>query len=340
MKRNLLLLCMACSALAHAQFSGTYAPANWTLTRQNSANSTASQFGTVNTAGAPNNIQINGPDGQTNNYAIIRYSITLSQTSTVSFNYSLINEDMFDWGSDAFFWGFNNTKIDSASTGSGTVTISVSAGQTLVLGVGSIDDQGGPVRATISNFSVTTTPLPVSGSSLSVKASGNINVLNWTTYTEDNNQGFEIQRSLDARTFNLIGFVSSKSAMGHSKTALDYTFSDNAATKGAVYYRYRQVDRDGGESYSNVVIMQPAAATAQSSWMVYPNPLNNTEALSLNNRSEGTLKLFDAKGTLVHTQYVGKQAKIQLPAHLTAGTYFTVLQTVAGRKQSATLVIQ
>ncbi|MBL7706548.1 MAG: T9SS type A sorting domain-containing protein [Taibaiella sp.] len=341
MKRNLLFFCMALSSMAHAQFSGTYAPANWTITYLNINNSTAAASGTVNVSGAPNSILINGPNSGTMAYASIKYSIVVNQASMVSFNYTINNTDQDGFDFDNLFWGRNATMIDSVSaTGSGTASFPVNAGDLLVIGVSANDDQLGPVIATISNFSVTATPLPVSGTALNIKAAGITNVLHWTTYMEDNNKGFEIQRSFDARTFTPIGFVPSHSATGHSKTALDYTFPDKNTAQPVVYYRYRQVDHDGMESYSNVVVMKQASATHQKVWSVYPNPVTKAQALSLNNRSEGTLKLFNAQGTLVHTQYVGKQAVLQLPAHLVAGTYFTVLQAVAGKQQTATLVIR
>lgn len=341
MKRNLLFFCMALSSMAHAQFSGTYAPANWTITHFNNANSTAAAYGSVNTSGAPNSIVITGPNGQTMQYASIRYSIPISQASTVSFSYTINNTDADGPGYDQLLWGTGNTLSDSVSNnGSGTASVSVAAGQNFVLAVSAIDDQQGPILATISNLVVTTVALPVKSSELAVTISGTENVLHWTTYMEENNKGFEIQKSFDARTFTPIGFVPSKSATGHSKTALDYTFSDKNAAQPVVYYRYRQVDHDGLESYSNVVVVKQASATHQKVWSVYPNPVIKTQALSLNNRSEGTLQLFDAKGALVHTQYVGRQAVLQLPAHLVAGTYFTVLQAVAGKQQTATLVIR
>ncbi len=340
MKLNLLLLCVTCSTMAHAQFSGTYAPANWTITHTNSAgNSSAAVFGTVDTSGAPNSITINGPDGNTNAYSSISYSIVASQAGTVSFSYSITNADVPE--ADFLFWGKNTTMIDSVGpspTGSGTVNFQIAAGERLVIGVSTIDDQLGALNATISNFSVTA-PLPVEGTALRGTVTGTGNLLNWTTFNEANNKGFEIQRSLDARTFASIGFIPSKSATGDSKTALDYTFSDNAATQEAVYYRYRQVDRDGGESYSNVVVLKQATAVNKKVWSVYPNPVTPFQALSLNNLNEGTLRLFNASGILVHTQYVNKQAVLPLPAHLVPGTYFAVLQTVTG-KQSTALVIQ
>lgn len=338
MKRNLLFLCMAMSSMVHAQFSGTYAPSNWTISHSNSANSTATQFGSVDISLAPASIVINGSDGGSGSISTIRYSIPITQAGTVSFNYSINNSDGPDW--DYFFWGTDNTVIGSLGNSvSGMVNIPVSAGQTLVLGVSSVDDIGGNLRATISNFSAPgSTALPVSGKDLNVRHSGMANVLTWTTFIEENNKGFEIQRSFDARNFYTIGFVASKAAGGHSKVELDYTFVDQDASAPVNYYRYRQTDNNGLESYSNVVIIKGAASAVQPAWTVYPNPVTKSQSLSMNNRTEGILNLFDIKGRLVYTQPVSKLARISLPVHLTSGTYFLVLKTAAGN-QSATLAI-
>lgn len=340
MKRNLFLLSMAVSGMAHAQFSGTYAPANWSTIYYNTSNSTAPAAGSVNASGAPNSIVIAGPNSGTMMYANIRYTIPLSQASTVSFSYTINNTDVDGPGYDQFFWGVGNTRSDSVSnSGSGTASISVGAGQNFVLGVSARDDQQGPIYATISNLVVTTVPLPVKGSGLDIKISGTGNVLQWTTFSEENNEGFEIQKSFDAKDFFVIGFVPSKAASGHSKATLAYTFNDKELTQPVMYYRYRQVDHDGEESYSNVVIAKKTMVTTPRIWAVYPNPVTKTQSLSLNNREAGTLTLFDIKGTLVHTQSVQQQATVKLPEHLTAGTYFAVLTTAAG-KQSSNLVIK
>ncbi len=340
MKRNLFLLSMAVSGMAHAQFSGAYAPANWSTIHYNASNSTATAAGSVNTSGAPNSIVIAGPNSGTMMYANIRYTIPLSQASTVSFSYTINNTDVDGPGYDQFFWGVGNTRSDSVSnSGSGTASISVAAGQNFVLGVSAIDDQQGPINATISNFVVTTVALPVKGSDLDIKISGTENVLQWTTFSEENNRGFEIQKSFDAKDFSAIGFVPSQAANGHSKVTLSYTFSDKELTQPVMYYRYRQVDHDVGESYSNIVIAKKTTVSTPLIWTVYPNPVTKTQSLSLNNRGAGTLTLFDVKGALVHTQLVKQQATIKLPAHLLTGTYFAVLTTAVG-KQSSTLVIK
>jgi len=49
--------------------------------------------------------------------------------------------------------------------------------------------------------------IPVELTSFTASTSNNQIVLNWTTASELNNEGFEIQHSLDNETFTRIGFV-------------------------------------------------------------------------------------------------------------------------------------
>lgn len=327
------------ATLAHSQFSGAYAPSNWTTKRVNSANSNATLFGTVNTSGAPASIVIKGSDGYTDNYASITYSILVNQTGTVKFNYSISNEDVP--GADFLFWGKNNTRIDSvgpAPTGNGTVTFPITAGQTLVIGVSAIDDQLGSLTATISNFSISGT-VPVKGSPLSVSKDKTARLLNWTTFVENNNKGFELQRSYDAITFSTIEFINSAAINGNSDHNLAYTYRDISAAKPAMYYRYKQIDLDGNQSYSNVVFINDATAKFNTALNVAPNPVMNTQIITLNNTLEGTLLLYNAQGVLVYKEMVGKMAKVKLPIGLSSGTYFTVLKTLT-IEQSATIVVQ
>ena len=66
--------------------------------------------------------------------------------------------------------------------------------------------------------------LPVSLTSFSGYKEGNSNKLLWTTASENNNNGFEVQRSSDGANFTAIGFVVSKAIGGNSTSELNYNF--------------------------------------------------------------------------------------------------------------------
>ncbi len=97
-------------------------------------------------------------------------------------------------------------------------------------------------------------PLPVELSVFNGHLMGNDVFLTWSTESESNNAGFEIERSYDGDNFERIA---SKSGAGNSEEKLWYSFEDfdvkNAALGNAVYYRIKQINYDQTYSYSWVV---------------------------------------------------------------------------------------
>ena len=58
--------------------------------------------------------------------------------------------------------------------------------------------------------------LPITVFNFSGEVQGKQNLLHWTTATEENNTGFEVQRSSDGINFKKIGFVNTKAINGNS----------------------------------------------------------------------------------------------------------------------------
>ncbi len=102
--------------------------------------------------------------------------------------------------------------------------------------------------AKISLFPTTT--LPVEWGYFRLNELNNDVVIEWQTLTETNNNRFEIQKSTDENIFTTIG---SLPAAGNSNTPQYYSFTDNQLEAGITYYRIRQIDFDGKESFSNVL---------------------------------------------------------------------------------------
>jgi len=78
------------------------------------------------------------------------------------------------------------------------------------------------------------------------------NLLNWETETESNSDRFVIEKSINAVQFNAIGEVA---AAGNSTDVRRYSFTDNDNSP-VVYYRIRQVDRDGKMQHSPVAVIR------------------------------------------------------------------------------------
>lgn len=123
--------------------------------------------------------------------------------------------------------------------------------------------------------------LPVDLLSFSGYKDGSRNQLRWTTSTEQNNKGFEVQRSLDGINYSPIGFVNSLAPGGYSTNEIDYAFTDNNVTGLKQFYRLRQVDFDGKYKISNIVLLKsdkPAVITIDG---MFPNPATTTINLLL-----------------------------------------------------------
>ena len=118
--------------------------------------------------------------------------------------------------------------------------------------------------------------LPIDLLTFSGYKDGTRNQLKWTTSTEQNNSGFEVQRSLNGVNYSPIGFVNSIANGGNSTVQLNYTFTDNNVTGLRQYYRLRQVDLGGYNRLSNVVLIKSDRPTMITIDGIFPNPATTT----------------------------------------------------------------
>jgi Secretion system C-terminal sorting domain len=111
--------------------------------------------------------------------------------------------------------------------------------------------------------------LPVELLSFSGKYTEGGNLLTWTTANEVNNKGFDIER-LNGSTWESIGFKTA------NNKASNYQFLDISPPLGVggLYYRLRQIDDDGTETFSKVISI--AQTGKGKSLKLYPNPVSNT----------------------------------------------------------------
>jgi hypothetical protein len=102
---------------------------------------------------------------------------------------------------------------------------------------------------------------------------GSVNLF-WSTATELNNSGWEIERK-SGKTQNeqwvKIGFVK---GIGSSTEKQNYYFNDESAKSGQYNYRLKQIDFDGSYTYSNVIEVTVNGPTEFQLAQNYPNPFN------------------------------------------------------------------
>ncbi len=120
--------------------------------------------------------------------------------------------------------------------------------------------------------------LPVGITQFTGEQQGSKNVLKWITATEQNNKGFEIQRSVDGSNFSSIGFVISKAVPG-SSASTNYSFDDAKPFANNNYYRLKQIDKDGKETYTNIVSLKGQRPSTLQLSRLYPNPASASISL-------------------------------------------------------------
>lgn len=189
-----------------------------------------------------------------------------------------------------------------------------------------------------SSFYLQSAPsaLPVTVSSLSSKRVNNTNHLSWTTQSEQDNVGFDIEMSLDGTNFKKIAFVESRAMNGNSSGLINYTFDDDKAYPANTYYRLKQVTKDGKIVYSNIVMIAGAPLQLQIT-SVFPNPVSSS--VTLNVYSQGYERVSVIITTTSGKAVLNKSVVLQASANnvifntssLQAGTYFVkMISAVTG----------
>lgn len=147
-------------------------------------------------------------------------------------------------------------------------------------------------------------PLPVSLVAFSAAPQSSAVALHWTTATELNNAGFEVQRSADGVAFASLAFVP---GAGNSQTLRTYSYLDAQPLSTTSYYRLKQLDVSGEVAYSAVQSVWVVQAQVAS---VFPNPATTqaTVVWSAASLGAGRWYLATTTGQVVHTEPLTEQS--------------------------------
>uniref|UniRef100_UPI00359492BE ice-binding family protein n=1 Tax=Persicitalea sp. TaxID=3100273 RepID=UPI00359492BE len=111
-------------------------------------------------------------------------------------------------------------------------------------------------------------PLPVSLVSFNAQKEAQTAVLSWATAEEVNSDRFEVEHSLNGKTWQMIGKVAAK---GDTNDKQWYSFTDVNPANGSNLYRLRIVDRDGTFDYSRLKSLE---FDINIETALYPNPVS------------------------------------------------------------------
>jgi hypothetical protein len=137
------------------------------------------------------------------------------------------------------------------------------------------------------------TPMPVKLISFNGDYDQNVILLKWETAWEDQNEGFEIQRSNDAIHFNKIGYV-----QGNATTKLKsvYGFTDtDTKPNQTLYFRLKQFDLDENYEFSRILAVN-TSSEEEEEISVYPNPNKGIFILKSKDANLLNIHFFNALG--------------------------------------------
>ncbi len=172
--------------------------------------------------------------------------------------------------------------------------------------------------------------VPVELTSFTAMVNGKEILLSWSTASELNNLGFEIQRSTEKVEFYTVGFVN-----GHGTTTeqQNYSFKDKNLDNGKYYYRLKQVDFNGSYEYSDVVEVEWRAFNSYLLEQNYPNPFNPTTTIGfgIQDKSNVKITILNAIGeevavVLNEEREPGYHTVEFIASSLPSGVYFYRLQ--------------
>jgi len=153
------------------------------------------------------------------------------------------------------------------------------------------------------------TTLPVELTSFALSVSDNNIQIDWSTATELNNKGFDIERRMDF-TWEKIGFMQGK---GTSTENVKYSFKDKfdqRPYKGIIAYRLKQIDIGGAYKYSNELNIDVDFTPKEyAMYQSYPNPFNPSTTIKYVLPFESNVKLtvYNALGQAVEVLQDGLQ---------------------------------
>ena len=159
-------------------------------------------------------------------------------------------------------------------------------------------DDSGFINGSVSCGGLSCDPLPVEFLFFTADLEDNKVILDWSTGSEVNNKGFEVERSLNGIDFEVIGF---ELGIGNSTKINNYIYVDhNPPLTQTVYYRLKQGDYDGSFSFSDIVDVEMISLTNELK--LYPSVIDDRITIEGNPALQYTFVLSNLSGSQVIKQ--------------------------------------
>lgn len=186
---------------------------------------------------------------------------------------------------------------------------------------GGFTDFNGVLRNRVARINLGDVITPVTWQSFTATNANGKGLLQWSTASEQNNRGFEVQRSADGIDFTNLNFVPA-AGNGTSSLSNSYTYTDVKPLQGNNYYRLLQKDLDGTTAYSKVVLLRFGSESLMS---IYPTVTHGQVWVQMKNNQtlskDATLTLVDLRGAVLQSSPLTSQLQSVSLHNLPAGYY-------------------
>ncbi len=187
-----------------------------------------------------------------------------------------------------------------------------------------------PVTMTVTN------EIPVELAAFNAEVIDDNVILNWSTATELNNSGFQIEKRIlsqqsSAGNWASVGYIEGK---GTTAEKSFYTFKDKNEKSGKYKYRLKQIDFDGTFSYSDEVEIEVSGPKDFALYQNYPNPFNpsTTIKFALPVKTNFSLNIYNTLGEKITELFNGEMESgyheiIFNASGLSSGIYFYKIES-------------
>lgn len=170
----------------------------------------------------------------------------------------------------------------------------------------------------------TATPLPIEllyfEASLNKKKTVDIT---WETSSERDNDYFIVEKSLTGTDWTFLGKLN---GAGTTIIPQSYYLEDKTPQFGVNYYRLKQIDFNGKETYSSI---RSIMLENENGFQIYPNPANSSFILSGSNLASTTFYIYDNLGKLINLEKNSiSDSKIEFNVkNVSSGIYYILFES-------------
>jgi len=166
------------------------------------------------------------------------------------------------------------------------------------------------------------------GLSFQIQASTVID-LEWRTKSETNNDFFTIERSIDGQIWETIARIDGS---GSTTVEHTYSFTDEFAPDGIVYYMLKQTDYDGTSVNSKMISVNNVPKFPNAKVVVYPN-ITRSDILVQSSNKVVITGIYSSNASKMSVDIDSNSQTVSVE-DLPDGMYYIMYKTVDGHEHT------